>query len=381
MIRHRSSLVAAALVLAASPVAAQGQLEIVHAFDAPPALVNGYVPSAPPVVTLSGVYGTTLAGGTFNQGTIYRLTTAGLTTVHHFTGATGGHPMGALAVGTDGRLYGTTLDGGTEGRGTVFRISALGEFQVLHSFTAAEGRYPTGGLVRATDGNFWGTTLLGGSADAGTVFKISPAGAFVQVRSFGDTFALADIVWPFAPMIQASDGNFYGTTYGRVPSGVGGAVYKLTPTGEMTTLFVFSTLDPLGAPARLPAGVVEGLDGWLYGGACCASVTSIGGVVPSLFRVSKAGVYQDLMQTSQGDRREIVRSLTLGSDGGLYGATTTGILFRIDGAGTFTQYRQLSAEEGVTVAGLRAIAPGWFIGSALEGGPNGGGTLFLFRPF
>jgi uncharacterized repeat protein (TIGR03803 family) len=372
-----------ASVLAAMPASAQPRFEVLHAFDATAAPLSGNTPSAPPVVWIGGLYGTTIAGGEFNRGIVYRLSSSGLTPIHSFNGEDGAYPMGALTVGLDGRLYGTTLAGGTEDRGTIFRISIAGEFETIHSFTSMEGRNPLAGVILASDGHFWGTTAFGGSQDAGTAFRISHAGTFTQVRSFADTFATAHLTWPSARLIQASDGNFYGSTYGSTP-GSGGSVFSLTPGGVLSSVTTFSVfaVPPEVAP-RMAAGVVEGPDGWLYGAACCGMTGDFGGPMKALFRVDKTGTqYQDLYGSMRQDPFNVISSLVLGSDGALYGGATRGTLFSIDGAGTLTIYKEMTWEvDGRVVSGLQAIAPGWFIGTAYYGGPGDGGTIFLFRPY
>ena len=88
--------------------------------------------------------------------------------------------------GSDGNFYGTTFDGGANcnaGCGTVFKITPSGTLTTLHSFDSADG-LPCAGLIQATDGNFYGTTAAGGANDNGTVFKITPGGTLTTLYSF-----------------------------------------------------------------------------------------------------------------------------------------------------------------------------------------------------
>jgi uncharacterized repeat protein (TIGR03803 family) len=83
----------------------------------------------------------------------------------------------------------------------------------LVAFTGANGApYLSGGggLVQGADGNFYGTTNGGGSHNLGTIFKVTPAGALTTLYNFGST--PTDGTDPAGALIQASDGNFYGTT-------------------------------------------------------------------------------------------------------------------------------------------------------------------------
>jgi uncharacterized repeat protein (TIGR03803 family) len=119
-------------------------------------------------------YGTTSSGGAHSHGTVFKITPAGLETVlHSFAGGSDGQrPTAGLVQGTDGNFYGTTYFGGADNEGTVFKITPAGVETVLYSFAGgSDGKYPDAGLVQGTDGNFYGTTGNGGAHSAGTVFK------------------------------------------------------------------------------------------------------------------------------------------------------------------------------------------------------------------
>ena len=133
----------------------------------------------------------------------------------------------------------------------------------LASFDGTNGHYPTQGLLLASDGNFYGTTPSYG-ADNGTIFRITPTGTLTTIYRFS---GLADEGNPLAALIQGSDGNLYGTTAGGL-SNEYGTVFKLTLDGTLTTLFVFTYDSPTetwpngNAPE---AALVEGPDGNFYG--------------------------------------------------------------------------------------------------------------------
>src|SRR5579872_3273703 len=135
-------------------------------------------------------------------------------------------------------------------------------FTTIHSFTGPNqgGSSPNGGLIQATDGNFYGTTSSGGGGSCtfgcGTIFKITPAGALTMLYSFQYP------EWgPSSGLIQANNGNFYGTTaYGGGSSNCYelngcGTVYEITPGGTLTTVYSFSEL------AGLLSGVIQASDG------------------------------------------------------------------------------------------------------------------------
>ena len=128
--------------------------------------------------------------------------------------------------------------------GSVCAILATGvahaqvSYSVLHNFTVSgtDGRRPVGPLMQATDGNFYGTTSMWESTTWGTVFRLTPSGTLTTLYAFTGE---ADGHNPQAGLLQASDGNFYGTTSDGGASNVG-TVFRLTPSGTLTTLHAFT---------------------------------------------------------------------------------------------------------------------------------------------
>ena len=116
--------------------------------------------------SLGNVYGTTNLGGTFGQGTVFKLSPANTETVlHSFAGGPGdgSYPQGNLTLDGAGNLYGVTQSGGTFSNGAVFKVTSSGSETVLYSFTGSfDGGNPIGGLVRDAAGNLYGTTADGG---------------------------------------------------------------------------------------------------------------------------------------------------------------------------------------------------------------------------
>src|SRR5260370_25639659 len=130
-------------------------------------------------------YGTAQNGGAFNVGTVFRMSATGaVKIVYSFDGRTnGGNPTGPVVQGSDGLLYGTTTGGGlvSNPAGVVFKLSTRGAITVLHSFDAAHlnaGKSPYAGLVAATGGNFYGAISgrQSGRAQYGALFKITNSG-------------------------------------------------------------------------------------------------------------------------------------------------------------------------------------------------------------
>src|SRR5215468_1748966 len=112
--------------------------------------------------------------------------------------------------------------------------SAKTTFTTLVNFDRANGANPDARLVQAADGNFYGTTESGGAHDRGTVFKITSKGKLTTLHSFDGSDGSA----PSAGLVQATDGNFYGTT---AAGGINdnGTVFKITAGGKLTTLHSF----------------------------------------------------------------------------------------------------------------------------------------------
>jgi uncharacterized repeat protein (TIGR03803 family) len=154
---------------------ASGKETVLHRFTGGK---DGAEPYAGVMLDAAGnLYGTTIAGGSFGKGVVFRLDGTGAETVlHSFTGGTdGASPYGTPIRDAMGNLYGTTAGGGRSGKGTVFRLDKAGRLSVLHSFAGgSDGANPNAGVYRDTLGNLYGTTLFGGAANAGVVFKITP---------------------------------------------------------------------------------------------------------------------------------------------------------------------------------------------------------------
>jgi uncharacterized repeat protein (TIGR03803 family) len=222
--------------------------------------------------TNGGLYGTTLGGGTNSAGTIFKITPGGtLTTLYSFCPQTnctdGAGPQAGLVQAANGDLYGTTIGGGANDDGTIFKITPGGTLTTLYSFCSqtncTDGFYPLGGLVQAANGDFYGTTYGGGANGGGTAFKITPGGTLTTLYSFCSQTNCTDGGGLEAGLVQAADGDLYGTTYGYGAYG-GGTVFKITPGGTLTTLYSFCSHGC--TDGRHPyAGLVQDTNGDFYG--------------------------------------------------------------------------------------------------------------------
>jgi len=201
----------------------------------------------------------------------------------------GSHPESALIQASDGNFYGVTPTGGSVGGGTAFKMTPSGSVTILHDFlnNSTEGLSPRGGLVRAMDGNFYGVTNGGGTGAPsiyGTVFRMTPSGTVTILHWFDDGSVANDGRHPAAALVQAADGNFYGTT-SQGGSLNNGTVFAMTPTGSVTIMHSFDGRgsDDVGGPYST---VVQSSDGYLYGTTLADSIDNLGIVyrvaVPSI---------------------------------------------------------------------------------------------------
>ena len=128
------------------------------------------------------LYGTTNGGGSAYDGTVFELANGSgtITTLVSFTGSNGARPYAGLTLDAAGNLYGTTSAGGSANDGTVFEVAkGTSTVTTLISFTGSNGADPIGGLTADAAGNLYGTTSAGGSAGYGTAFELSGSGFVV----------------------------------------------------------------------------------------------------------------------------------------------------------------------------------------------------------
>jgi len=207
-------------------ISTAGVFKVIHDF----AYTDGAVPNIPTQGTDGNFYGTAQGGGdpTCKCGVVYKLTPSGsITVLHPFTGyPTDGYlPIGPLVQASDGNFYGTTYKGGTYNLGTIFKVSSSGAYTVLYNFGGVtnDGRLPYAGVTQASDGNFYGTTLNGGTKNAGVIFQMTSAGAVTNMYSFCDPTCQG--FGAEAPIVQHTSGKLYGLTSGN--SLGGGVFYSL----------------------------------------------------------------------------------------------------------------------------------------------------------
>jgi uncharacterized repeat protein (TIGR03803 family) len=393
---------------------------------------NAHSPSSALLQAVDGnFYGTThggMGGGWIsaemaNKGIVFKITPSGvLTTLVSFNGTNGANLVenfgtAALVEDRDGDLYGTTSNGGVNGGGTVFKITTNGVLTTLHSFggnLGTNGWGPVAGLVEGSDGWFYGTAYNGGirirsdNVGMGTVYRVSGNGAWKTLSCFSGTNG----EFPASPLLAGRDGNLYGTTshggpaYANGPPENGrGTVFKITTNGVLRTLVSFN-----GSNGALPyAGLVEGINGSLYG------TTMLGGITEkdkrddvwmaqrtfgTIFRITPDGVFTSLFSFNGTNGARPRGALVQGTDGYLYGTTeyggddykrpgagiehlfyqTYGTVFRVSTNGAFTSLFSFHGTNGAhPKAGLLQGKDGAFYGTTSSGGAGGSGTIFRMR--
>ena len=245
-------------------------------------------------------------------------------------GQSGANPEAGLVQGTDGNFYGTTYDDGGYSYGTVFRVTPTGTVKAIYSFCSqpncTDGSYPEAGLILGTDGNFYGTTGSGGANGFGTAFKINSGGSLTRLYSFCAQTQCADGANPQAGLIQATDGNYYGTTFGGGMNG-SGTVFKMTSEGALTTLYSFCMGTNCADGAYPSAVLVEGTDGNLYGTTVTGGLGTSNNPNGTIFKITTSGTFTSLysfcMQSNCPDG-DAPAGLVQATNGNFYGATYYG---------------------------------------------------------
>jgi uncharacterized repeat protein (TIGR03803 family) len=215
------------LILKLTP---SGEETVLHNFVG----TDGFRPYSGVIADAEGnFYGTTESGGAAGYGTVYKLTAAGkISVLHSFTGGSdGSYSFAGLVEDKQGNLYGAASAGGTFGEGTIFKVTIGGKFSVLYTFTGgADGSEPSATLLLDSKGNLYGEASFGGDdtcfkpVGCGTVFELSPAGQLTVLHTFEGA---ADGFVPSGVLARDSAGNLYGTAWVGGPNGQG-TVFKLT---------------------------------------------------------------------------------------------------------------------------------------------------------
>lgn len=401
-LRQTASLLVAVASLFMLPACCQGQYQTLYSFGA--TATDGFNPHYCQLIQASdgNIYGAASNGGAYGGGTVFGFSPASLDgplgTLGYFTllsfsyGTTNVAGPGAGVIqGSDLRLYGTCDNASTQGGGA-FGLTLGGVCTVLSpNFSTNFGLpySPEYGLMQASDGNLYGTTTQGGINQEGALYRINPlTGQLATLWSFGND---GNGYGPNCNLIQASDSNLYGTTTwgGQNGNSSSGTVfrYNLT-TGMLTALHSFS-----GADGAAPyAGLVQGSDGYLYG------TTSGGGTINGdpaagsgvVFKMSLDGTfYQQIYSFSQhdGNGYSPIDPLIQAPNGNLYGtlysggANNVGTLFQLTPVGVFTKLVDFNF--GIARnpwGGVLLASDGWLYGVSEAGGATDQGTIYRYGP-
>jgi len=352
-----------------------GTLTTLYSFCSQSGCSDGVNPQAGLVQATNGdLYGTTYTGGAnpgpygFGYGTVFKITPSGtLTTLYSFCSQSGCpdgvNPQAGLVQATNGDLYGTTVGGGANAiyGGTVFKITPSGALTTLYSFCSqtncTDGDYPYSGLVQATNGDFYGATYSGGAHEGGTIFKITPSGALTTLYSFCSQTNCTDGDKPYAGLVQATNGGFYGTTeFGGAHSD--GTIFAMTPSGTLTRLYNFCSQNGCTDGANPTAGLIQANNGDLYGTTQGDGANGTGGTV---FKITPGGtlttLYSFCSQTNCTDGDNPYSGLVQATNGDLYGTTFyggahggDGTIYRLSvGLGPFVETQPRSGNVGAAV--------------------------------
>jgi uncharacterized repeat protein (TIGR03803 family) len=252
--------------------------------------------------------------------------------------------------------------------------SSHAQFTTLVSFTGTNGNQPfMENLVQSEDGNLYGTTTYGGTSENGIIFKVTPTGTLTTIHNFAGT---PDGANPYGGLVLGTDGKFYGTTYQGGTNGLG-TVFKITSSGTLTILHNFG-----GSDGELPeCALVQGSDGKFYG------TTEAGGThappYGTVFKITSSGTFTSLHSFTDSDGQQPEAALVQGSDGKYYGTTAGGgasnfgTVFKITSTGTFTSLHSFNNTDGWEPQGvLIQTTDGKFYGTTPRGGVSGDGTAF-----
>jgi uncharacterized repeat protein (TIGR03803 family) len=291
-----------------------------------------------------------------------------------------------MSQGRDGDLYSTIQNDGTKNVGTVYKMTTAGAPTTVYNFcsltSCTDGGYPFGGVTLGFDGNLYGTTQGYGTHSAGTVFKVTPTGTLTTLWNFANS---TDDSAPTYTTVQGQDGNMYGVSETQYV-GQNGAFFKVSAAGVFKVLKDFAYTN--GASPNLP---IQGTDGNFYG-------TTQSGGDPTchcgvVYKATPAGAITVLHEFKgyPTDGYWPHGMLVQGNDGNFYGTTyqggahNQGSVFKISPAGAFTLLYSFNYGNGIydayhPLAGLTLGTDGNFYGVGSAGGSKNAGAILKITP-
>jgi uncharacterized repeat protein (TIGR03803 family) len=251
-------------------------------------------------------------------------------------------------------------------------IAPSAQLSTLVDFDGTNGANPyRSSLVQGLDGNLYGTTFYGGKSNVGTVFKMTPSGTLttLPLHSFDGT----DGAYPLSGLALGTDGDFYGTTYGGGAYGLG-TVFKITASGMLTTLHSFA-----GNDGDYPQEwLVQGTDGKFYGTTYQGGVYNYG----TVYTITPGGVFNLLHAFARTDGA-YPKGPVQGTDGNFYGTTYEGgakgigTVFKITSSGVLSTLHSFDGTDGdYPLAPVVQGTDGKFYGTTQYGGASNYGTVY-----
>ena len=373
---------------------------------------DGEYPSTDLVVDAAGnLYGTTVQGGEFGGGTVFRLSPASVGFVHtvlySFTGGSdGGQPYGGVTLDAHGNLYGTAVVGGSggacveDGCGVAYKLTNSGGTwtqTVIHNFTGGDDGYgPGAGLTFDKKGNLYGMTPTGGAYGLGVIYQLKPLPNghwrlnVVHTYTGGSDGGTGSA----GRLLLHRDGELYGVaTVGGVFGK--GVAFRLERAGngnwEFTTLYAFQGQPDAGFPY---GGLVADEAGNFYGTTYYDGANNLG----TVYRLSLSnGLWEEtVLHNFVGgkDGASPISTLVFDAAGNLYGTTSEGgaagcgcgTIFKLAHKADGTWAERVSYRfQGIPDAafaynGMAADAAGNLYGTTVHGGTDNEGAVYRFTP-
>ena len=360
------------LLFLALPLGAQAQSYTYSSLvDFPPQSQNGPL-FANPITAMDAqgnLYGTSLEGGAYEQGTVFKVSPEGvLTVLHSFNGNDGVYPSVGVTRDPAGNLYGT-VGGGPGGWGVLYKLAPDGNETFLYNFPNKPpyGNYPNHGVTIDPVGNLIGYTSFTDKNDrtnGGSIYKFTQPGGFAIKYIFAELGGSSNGTGPVGTPLRDKSGVYYGAT---CCSGIGGGgtVFKFTTSGTLTVLYGFNSIS--GGVSSPQGGLVQDAAGNLFG---------LGRA--GIYEITATGAEEDFYLAPFGVHPR--PSLLIDSDGNLYGTNDfggiyeSGALFRVTANGIETD---LYSSPGPPLNdGLLMDQAGNIYGSEFAGGANGTGSIF-----
>ncbi len=357
------------------------------------------------VIRGGNLYGTTVVGGAYACGTIFKLAPQKSLPWHESVlysfdcYGTGKTPYGGVTFDRKGSLYGSTVSGGSGGScgssgcGVVFRLTSRAAESVLHSFTGGnDGFGPGGGVAIDSMGHLYGTTPDGGTNAEGTVYEISRARrtwheSVIHAFTGGKDGAVGSL----GTLLVDSSGDLYGVTETGGARGAGTA-FKMTRASKnrwnLKTLYAFKGTPDAASPY---GGLIEDASGNLYGTTYYGGAHGLGSVF-ELIASARGKYHERVLYSFRGgsDGSSPTSTLLVGASGRLYGTTSAGggscdcgTIFEFDatsGSETVLHSFGSSGDGAYPYYGLTQDSGGNLYGTTVQGGTFNHGAVFELTP-